>query len=571
MKKSHRKPALIPLSRPNATVMPQAIAWTAYRWRDQISGTDLLEVRFPAAGGGEGSALFPISVVDARQRLIAGLRDNGALLPMDQQSRDAIIGGILAAIPDEPGLQAGRSGWHDNVFLYAEDPINGAANKIRLRDDIALKVSELGVTGGTLSRWQAKVARPAAKSTYVSFAIAAALAAPISGFAELDEGAVFNFHSKSSTGKTTALLAALSVAGKAKKLPDWNASGRALHERSAAHSDLPMVLDDLERFRADEGGRVRSLSNRLHTITGGRSSSLSTVVRDSLPELEWFAWVLSSGPLSLREEFERERLEPSLGDERRWIDIKVPPEESGGIWDRVTPGETPRQLAERSEAVKSACRSNYGIPMKRWLRHLTANYTTISGEVRAHVDQYVALACPRASGPERSIARKFGAVYAAGQIAVQIGLLPWTPAFVLDVCRDLRASNALTASRRDVAVSQARSALKAAVIDRQRVPVLGSGQPSFLSDDSFDGFRQVRNGVEVLFLRWETIDRVCGAASEKILRDLRDAGALRGGQGGKKTLQVRLMLNGQESKLRFLAFDPHLFAAALSPQAPGVQ
>ncbi|MER9444912.1 DUF927 domain-containing protein [Mesorhizobium sp. M0340] len=563
-----QKVGRIPLPRDRVRAEAPAITWTAFRWRDEASATDLLEVRFPAAGGGEGSAFLPVSVVDNPQRLIAGLRDKGARLPMERAARDVVLADLIAGIPDHPGLQAARAGWHDDAFLFVEEPINGDANKIRLRDDIALKAPELGGAAGILSRWQATVAQPASQSSYVSFGLMAALAAPIARFAALDEGAIFNFHGISSTGKTTALFAALSVAGAASDLLDWNATGRALHERSAAHSDLPMILDDLERFRSDHGGRARSLSNRLHTITGGHSSSTSTVVRDNLPELNWWAWVLSSGPRSIREEFARDRLEPTIGDERRWIDIEVPAAGNGGIWDRVAPRETLRQLSERSEALKLACRANYGRPMRQWLRHLTFNYATIPEIVRAHIDRFIALACPEGSGVDRSVARKIGTVYAAGQIAIQIGLLPWSQGFVAEVCTNLLSGYVRSSQRRERAAGQARSALKALSMDRQRVPVIRSGSPQFLAEDDCDGFRQVRNSVDALYLRRETIERVCGVVCEQIISELEAAGALNRGQGGKKSVQVRVSLGGEDLKMRFLTFNPALFEQALSTPVP---
>ncbi|MDX8540114.1 DUF927 domain-containing protein [Mesorhizobium abyssinicae] len=557
------KARFLPLTRDRTLTEEPSIAWKAFRWRDEASGDDLLEVRFPAAGGGEGSAFLPISVVDNPQRLVAGLRDKGARLPMEKSARDAIIEDVIAGIPDHPGLQAARSGWHDGSFLFVEDPINGDPDKIRLRDDIALHAPELGSAAGPLARWRANVAAPAAQSSYVSFAIMAALAPPLARFGALDEGAIFNFHGISSTGKTTALFAALSVGGSAANLLDWNATDRGLHERCAAHSDLPMILDDLERFRSDKGSRARSLSNRLHTITGGRSSSTSTVVRDHLPELNWLAWGLSSGPRSLREEFAQDRMEPTIGDERRWIDICIPAAADGGVWDRIRPSQPLRQLSERSEALKVACRDYYGWPMRRWLRHLTSMNANLPGIVQGHINGFIALAGPEDAGADRSVMKKFGVVYAAGQMAVQTGLLPWPPSLVTEACRDLLSSCALSSRRRDIALSQARSALRAASCDVARVPFVRSGLPQFSEERNCDGFRQMRGGNEVLYLRRETIDRICGMASDRIMRELGTAGAVRRGQGGKQAVQMRVLMGGEETKMRFLAFSPELFLAAL--------
>lgn len=516
-----------------------------------------------------------MAAIETPKLISAALRNAGAVLPLASGEGGNFIRGLVAQIPDQAGLLAGRSGWHGNDFLLGSRPIgrnysgplscfnDQAPTNMRLNSRVASTAPTLSQRG-TLGTWFKNIAEPATASTAISFAIMVAFAAPLARFASLDEGAVFNFSGKTSTGKTTGLRAALSIYSAPRKLTDWNVSPRALEESAAAFSDLPFVIDDLERLRND-GRRVSEfLSKQLHVITAGRSARNSDVVREGLSPLEWSAMALSTSPRTLREQFARDHKEPTAGDEARWIDIAVDPIK-GGVWDRSPPMSSPVSLALRSEAIKEATEHHHGVVGKRWLSKLVRQHNVLPAVVTQLIEEFVSVSLPEGSAEERRIARKIGAVYAGGMLAVKTGNLPWSKDHPMVVCCRV-LDNYLNSRRSESASMEAiRAALVGRVRDSSVIPTYQMGVvPEFVDNAHFVGFRRAND--RNVFLRNEFIQQIAGSLAQRLLIDLQMAGATKAGQGGKATAQVRVRVGGGSIKARLLVFDFDLFVSTLSPK-----
>lgn len=536
------------------------------RWRDEVRGIDLLGIDFRRLGEGTISTiLLEMSSTVTPSAIASALLNGGASLPQDKRDRDQLISSLVGRIPATAGVLASRSGWHDDAFLLGRRAFGASRSKLRHRAAATGRLSKFASKRGLFSEWTQNVAKPARHSSIASFAIMAALAAPLSRFAGLDEGVVFGLCGPSSTGKTTALAAAQSVLGPSAALPDWNLTDRALEELAASHCDLPLVLDDLERFRSNSGNRASSLSSRLHRFTGGQSTLYAEMVQPSLPTLEWQAWGLSSSPRSLREEFARDRQVPTLGDQVRWIDLFVAPPEHGGIWDLNQPDETAKSAAQRSEELKAATQRYYGTAMLKWIRHLVAVQETLAGDISTMVDFFIAEVCPSASDVERRIARKIGVVYAAGDMARSKGILPWKKSHCLGTCRRIfeRAQQARQEAVADVRAAHAR--FLSALRDEDVIPVVGVGErPQFRDDASFVGYRKIAEETECLNIRQSYLEGIYGASFSPFLAELRQVGALLVGHGGKTGSQLRVHVDGSCTKKRVLRFDTQLLMEFLN-------
>ncbi|MBX9453297.1 MAG: DUF927 domain-containing protein [Mesorhizobium sp.] len=536
------------------------------RWRDHAQGLDLLGIDFRRSGDGRiNTVLLEMSARDTPSKIASALLDRGASLPEDKRDREQLISSLIGRIPATPGVLASRSGWHSGAFLLGRKEFGASRSELRSKVAVTGRLANFASKRGLLSEWTQRVAKPARHSSIASFTIMAALAAPLSRFAGLDEGVVFGLCGPSSTGKTTALQAAQSVLGPSVALADWNLTDRALDELAAAHSDLPLVLDDLERFRASSGNRASSLSGRLHKFTGGQSTMYAATVQPSLPMLEWQGWALSSSPRSLRQEFALNRREPSLGDLVRWIDLVVEPAQQGGIWDLAEPNELAASAAARSEELKVATGKFYGTAMRKWIRHLVAVHETLPDEMSTLVEFFVAEVCPSASGVERRIARKIGVVYAAGVMARSKGILPWKKSHCLGTCRRIfeRARQARQEAVADVRAAHAR--FLSTLRDGDVIPVVGVGErPQFRDDASFVGYRQIAEGTECLNIRQSYLEGIYGASFSPFLAELRQVGALLVGHGGKTGSQVRVHVDGSCTKKRVLRFDTQLLMEFLN-------
>jgi uncharacterized protein (DUF927 family) len=106
----------------------------------------------------------------------------------------------------------------------------------------------IAVKGG-LEDWRTQLSVPCRASSYLTFGIAVSFAGPLLELLGQEEGATFYLCGESSTGKTLAALGGLSVIEPASRprLLTHDITPRALEEAAAAHNDLMLVLDEIDR------------------------------------------------------------------------------------------------------------------------------------------------------------------------------------------------------------------------------------------------------------------------------------------------------------------------------------
>ena len=255
---------------------------------------------------------------------------------------------------------------------------------------------------------------------------------------------MFNFSGKSSSGKSSTALAALSLVGSLDRAGMVNFSERGLVEYAADHNDLLTVLDDTEKS-ASTAELVKALRLMVHLLPGGRSKHISKGVdQTKFPQLIWSSFGLSSSPVAIRDLAQQHGWVMSAGDMVRLFDIHVPPASRGGIFDRMDSNGSER--AKRSvQLIKQLERGylhNQGQIFPKWVAYLLSN--DVSSDIAAAVNKFVKKVGADHEGWERRFAQKFGLVYAAMKLAVGMDLLPWPAGLPLKVARKCyrRARNA---------------------------------------------------------------------------------------------------------------------------------
>lgn len=123
----------------------------------------------------------------------------------------------------------------------------------------------------------------------------------------------------------------------------------------------------------------------------------------------------------------------SAGDKVRLFDINVPPPEKGGIFDRIPGGQTER--AKRSVQLISKLErgylNNHGRIFSKWIAHLLS--TDFSPQIVKAVNEFVRHVGAENDGWQKRYAQKFGLIYAAMELGVNLGLLPWSEVLPLKV------------------------------------------------------------------------------------------------------------------------------------------
>jgi hypothetical protein len=426
--------------------------------RGDANGRAFIDYTFPTEDGAKGRLQVPRSEIRHCKRLLDGFCDLMALFPAGTANDEARIAfleklasrhhGKVEVFPIHPGFMNKDCFAMWDFLIHADGrrtPIPSSGGKAAYSD-----------TKGSFAGSDKNVLRLARHSTYLAFAIGVAFAAPLPSYLRLrgnttsrdkpvlTETAVFNFSGKSSSGKSSAALAALSLVGSPDRAGMVNFTERGLVEYAADYNDLLTVLDDTEKSTST-ADLVKALRLMVHVLPGGRSKHISKGVdQTKFSQLSWRSFGLSSSPVAIRTLAQQHGWAMSAGDMVRLFDIHVPPASRGGIFDRIDIKGSGR--AKRSvrliKQLEQGYLHNQGQIFPKWIVYLLAN--DASSEIAAAANKFVKKVRADHEGWERRFAQKFGLVYAAMKLGVDMDLLPWPKGLPLKVAKKCyrRARNA---------------------------------------------------------------------------------------------------------------------------------
>ncbi|MFT3792002.1 MAG: DUF927 domain-containing protein [Rudaea sp.] len=309
-----------------------------------------------------------------------------------------------------------RTGWHGNAFVLPAETFGDAAGEeIILQSAIADGVTL--TRAGTLADWRTRVAMPCAGNSRLVLALSAAFAASCLGMMNAEGGGI-HFRGGSSSGKTTALLAAASVYGPATFMRTWRATDNALESVASLHSDMLLPLDEIGQLEPRAaGGAAYMLANGTGKTRSQRDGSTRAAAR-------FRVLFLSAGEIGLGDLVREGGGKVRAGHEVRVMDI--PAEPAGGtlgIFERMPEGVTPGQFAEQ---LKRATAEHHGHAFAEWLRYLTGNADTARTALRTKADELLKqLVLVDAAGQVRRVAQRFALIGAAGELATDQGLTGW--------------------------------------------------------------------------------------------------------------------------------------------------
>lgn len=253
-------------------------------------------------------------------------------------------------------------------------------------------------------------------------------------FAEAGDSFVIHFWGRTSRGKTTVGQIAASPWGCGADPNDapertfirhWNLTGNGLEGLAEAHSDLPLVLDELGSSTI---GDIRPL---IYQLAGGQGKPALNSAREMKEPRSWRTIAISTGELSLHA-----KMSDPDGDGTKSRSVK------GGLTHRALDieiadiaGASP--ASEREGIVsnlKIACARQYGTAGPELVRCLAARFET-AAQVRAWVREQIAvvmgdLAPPGLPAETARSVRRFALIAVAGEFAVRTGLIPATAAQV---------------------------------------------------------------------------------------------------------------------------------------------
>lgn len=431
------------------------------------------EVEFNSITGQRKSIRLPRSTRSYPSDILKKLLDSGANLPSE---KGEVLEAVRKALEDEPKehLQVTRrGGWHGRSFIRR----NWTAG-----DNQALRLvgasdanNPMDARSGNLSGWMDGLKKPCERSTYLSFGIGVSFAAPLLGLIGEDEGAMFNFYGRSSSGKSLTCRASQSVFARAAKneMPTYDITDRALEELCFERCDLTVVFDEEGRAKGGAEQRHTRSRNIAFTVAGGQGMARSKIVSQTreLSNLKWRVLGLTSSEVPLEAGSSRSRVD---GERVRHIDIAIPGDERG-IFDHLKP-ENASKAPIAAKLVEDTIRDHHGVALKPYIKALLQEIDRVPEQVNAAIDAFLNDLKIGADPWERRFARKFALVSAGMLLASKYGVAPWTENHarrsVRKIYRTARKSVFTVQERAQELIETLREALE----DDYRFPNLAKGE-----------------------------------------------------------------------------------------------
>lgn len=326
-----------------------------------------------------------------------------------------------------------RTGWHPGsagpVFVLpgGEAFGRGAADTI-LQADHASVDAAYG-TAGSLSGWQEKVAALAVGNDRIALFLAAAFAGPLLDVMGEPSGGL-HLVGDSRTGKSTAALVAASAWGKPTsdaQLRAWRGTANGLEGTAAETSDSLLILDEMGQADAREvADVVYMLANESGKMRASRTGSARR--RQS-----WRTLFLSTGEITLAQKMGEAGKKAMAGLEVRLVNLPADAGVGLGVFQDLHDRLSPARLAEE---LRDAARAHHGLAARMFLARLATDRATNGTELHETLEALRAAfigehAPAGAAGQIRSVASRFALIGAAGELARDYGVLPWSPGAAL--------------------------------------------------------------------------------------------------------------------------------------------
>jgi putative DNA primase/helicase len=440
--------------------------------RDIDDDQYFIEIEFRDVEGNAKRTVMPRNLIRLGSKALDELLQRGANLP-GRHGAGAELRDVLNAAPGVVKRVTSQIGWHGESFVLFDRTIGLDSETLRYRGNDGAQEEAVQ---GSLDDWRAQLRTPCRASSYLTFGIAAGFAGPFLELLGQDEGGTFYLFGESSTGKTLSTLTGQSVIGSASRtgLITHDITPRALEETAAAHNDLMLVLEEIDRSAGGEAERRKHVRQVGHTLAAGvgRRRSAKATQDSSLANLYWRFFSLWTGEYPLDAEFLGEARR--RGEIVRLIEVPVPSIKNGGIFDRIETTEL--SSAELAKAVEDAVRNNYGHPIRKFLELLVSDREVYADRAATLVEKFVRKVGAESDPWTRRFATKFAVVYAAARIAAEMKIAPWPKGHAFKCVARLhrRARNAVATP--EEALADLLHRLAANATSETRFPVLKKGK-----------------------------------------------------------------------------------------------
>jgi putative DNA primase/helicase len=384
--------------------------------RDENSESWGVLLRWKDPAGRQHEAALPAQMLQTdgadMRRMLADL---GLKIAVTQAGRQHLQTYLQVWNPNRFARCVNRMGWHDDLFVIPGVD-HDQAEEITVFQNVHAAEPAF-VCAESVDDWRATVAAMAVGNSRLVFAVSAAFAGALLEPAASDSGG-FHFRGGSSTGKSTAQIAAASVWGHpAKYKRSWRFTANGLEGIAAMHNDGVLILDELSECPAREVGKA------VYMLANGQGKGRATRTGAAKQAQSWRLVFLSSGEESLAALMAQAGKQVKAGQEIRLVEIEADAGAGMGMFEAIHHWPSPAAFAQ---ALKNAAVEHHGAAGVAWVRHLMAHRADLAQRVRGHIDGFMVAHVPaESSGQVQRVGRRFGLVAAAGELATVAGLTGW--------------------------------------------------------------------------------------------------------------------------------------------------
>ena len=353
--------------------------------------------------------------VDVRRVLL----DGGLYVGPGVKARNLLTMFLASIHVDQRARAVSTTGWYGKSFVLPDETIGNISGERVILQTVGALDHAFG-TRGTLAGWQDGLARYAVGNSRLALAISIAMAAVLVRPAGEESGGI-HFRGPSSIGKSTALVAAASAWGgdSRRYVRQWRATANGLEAVAASHNDSLLCLDELSQISGREAAEVGYM---LANGSGKARASRDATLRRAA---SWQLLFLSSGEISLGDKIGEDGRgkRQTAGQQVRVVDVPADTGSGYGLFENLHGFHNPGALAKY---LVTAANENYGTAIRAFIEQIAPDIKDIGASIRVSIQDFVDDQCAdNADGQVKRVACRFGLIAAAGEIAINLGILPW--------------------------------------------------------------------------------------------------------------------------------------------------
>lgn len=399
--------------------------------RNEEGSEWVYKVSFNDYAGGNHIILITEGEIGDPKSLRKRLADNGLRVTTDY----ALLRKLAEYFVSEAHLNrnyfthVSYPGWHPhngNPFGAFVTPIEVISSENTDGIFVNIKGNKLYEKSGSLSGWQNTIGKLVEPFDLPCFAICAALSAPLLRIARY-EGFFINFIGTSSRGKTTLMKGVASIIGNGEPghaITQWNATNNAMERLAQRANDSVLLMDEMGSAQA------RSFGEMIYNIISGAPKNRLDRVSSLMDERGFRATVISTSEVTLEAKISEDNgKKAKAGQLVRAADIFIECGTRQQIFD-VYRDDEPTELEkheskDRVEAIHKYAEENYGWVFPAFVEQIIARNIS-KKQITDLSDDFVASVLPDGSDFQVArMAKRFGIVAVAGELAIQFGILPW--------------------------------------------------------------------------------------------------------------------------------------------------